>query len=247
MEMAWHDCYGEVAPSDDVVDDVLLCSEGTLDGLVNAAHLAVVDRRDLGGLGAVPQGTLLNAGPADGRCPRAVSIVQRSVEMLIVFGGLPGVGKTALARAVAERLTATYLRVDAVEAALWQAGVARDQPTGLAAYVVAHTVAEGSLAVGAPVVIDAVNPVEAARRGWRDLAHRLVQPLRVIEVVCLDATEHRRRVESRTADLEGHTVPTWRDVRDREYEPWDEPRLTVDTAAESPTECLARVLDYVAG
>jgi hypothetical protein len=48
MEMAWHDCYGEVAPSDDVVDDVLLCSEGTLDGLVNAAHLAVVDRRDLG-------------------------------------------------------------------------------------------------------------------------------------------------------------------------------------------------------
>jgi hypothetical protein len=47
MEMAWHDCYGEVAPSDDVVDDVLRCSEGTLDGLVNAAHLAVIDRRDL--------------------------------------------------------------------------------------------------------------------------------------------------------------------------------------------------------
>lgn len=47
--------------------------------------------------------------------------------------------------------------------------------------------------------------------------------------------------------MEGQTVPTWQDVRDREYEPWDEPRLTVDTATESPTECLARVLDYVAG
>jgi len=28
MEMAWHDCYEEVSPSEDVVDDVLLCSGG---------------------------------------------------------------------------------------------------------------------------------------------------------------------------------------------------------------------------
>jgi hypothetical protein len=47
LEMAWHDCYGEVTPPDDVIDDVLLCSQGTLDGLIAAAHLAVVDRRDL--------------------------------------------------------------------------------------------------------------------------------------------------------------------------------------------------------
>jgi len=47
MEMAWHDCYGEVTPPDEVMDDVLLCSQGTLDGLVTAAHLAVIDRRDL--------------------------------------------------------------------------------------------------------------------------------------------------------------------------------------------------------
>jgi hypothetical protein len=47
MEMAWHDCYSEITPSDDVVDDILLCSRGTLAGLVEAAHLAVIDRRDL--------------------------------------------------------------------------------------------------------------------------------------------------------------------------------------------------------
>ena len=47
MEMAWHDCYGEVTPPDEVIDDVLLCSRGTLEGLVTAAHLAVIDRRDL--------------------------------------------------------------------------------------------------------------------------------------------------------------------------------------------------------
>lgn len=47
MEMAWHDCYGEVAPPDDVLANVLDCSGGTLAGLIDAAHLAVVDSRDL--------------------------------------------------------------------------------------------------------------------------------------------------------------------------------------------------------
>jgi hypothetical protein len=47
MELAWHDCYGETSPSDEVFDNVLLCSGGTVEGLIAAAHLAVVDRRDL--------------------------------------------------------------------------------------------------------------------------------------------------------------------------------------------------------
>jgi hypothetical protein len=47
MEMAWHDCFAEITPSEDVVDDVLLCSGGTLGDLIDAAHLAVIDRRDL--------------------------------------------------------------------------------------------------------------------------------------------------------------------------------------------------------
>jgi hypothetical protein len=47
MEMAWHDCYGEITPAEEVVENVLVCSGGTIDGLVSAAHLAVIDRRDL--------------------------------------------------------------------------------------------------------------------------------------------------------------------------------------------------------
>ena len=47
MEMAWHDCYAEITPPEQVVDNVLLCSGGTLGGLIKAAHLAVIDSRDL--------------------------------------------------------------------------------------------------------------------------------------------------------------------------------------------------------
>lgn len=47
LELAWHDCYGQITPPEEVIDDILLCSGGTLGGLVEAAHLAVVDSRDL--------------------------------------------------------------------------------------------------------------------------------------------------------------------------------------------------------
>lgn len=40
-EFAWHACYGEVSPPDQVVDDILTVSEGRLDLLAHAARLAV--------------------------------------------------------------------------------------------------------------------------------------------------------------------------------------------------------------
>ena len=47
MELAWHDCYAEVSPSDEVIEDVWIVSEGQLPKLVQAAKLAVKDFRDL--------------------------------------------------------------------------------------------------------------------------------------------------------------------------------------------------------
>ena len=46
-EFAWHDCYGDVSPPDEVVNDILTVSEGRLDQLSRAARLAVEDYRDL--------------------------------------------------------------------------------------------------------------------------------------------------------------------------------------------------------
>ena len=46
-ELAWHDVYDEISPSEEIVDDMLVVSQGTLQGLVQAARLAVTDWRDL--------------------------------------------------------------------------------------------------------------------------------------------------------------------------------------------------------
>jgi predicted kinase len=164
--------------------------------------------------------------------------------MLIEFGGLPGTGKSTLSREVARRLGAIWLRVDVIEAALVRSGLAKFETIGPAGYTVARDVAESNLALGRIVVVDAVNPVEEARTVWSDLSARCSAPLRVVEVICSDVTRHRQRVESRTPDIDGHVVPSWQDVLDRKYEPWYEPRLTVDTAFEGAADCVRRVLDY---
>lgn len=47
LDLAWHDCYGEAAPPQSVIDDVLTVAHGDLRELVQTARLAVIDWRDL--------------------------------------------------------------------------------------------------------------------------------------------------------------------------------------------------------
>ncbi len=46
-ELAWHDCYGEITPSDEMIEAMLLLSEGSIERLIQVARLAVADWRDL--------------------------------------------------------------------------------------------------------------------------------------------------------------------------------------------------------
>jgi hypothetical protein len=46
-EFAWHDCYDEITPPDAVLDDIYVCSRGSLAELARAARLAVTDFRDV--------------------------------------------------------------------------------------------------------------------------------------------------------------------------------------------------------
>ena len=152
--------------------------------------------------------------------------------MLVALAGKPGTGKTTLARGLATALQAVYLRIDAIETAVIRSGVARP-PVGIVGYVVAHEVARSNLLLGKSVVIDAVNPVSDARKGWSVLASEVDVQLVMFETVLGDREEHRRRVAARLPDLAGQSVPTWEQVELSEYEPWaterDGPRSAIDT------------------
>lgn len=154
------------------------------------------------------------------------------------MAGLPGSGKSTIAEGIARALSMPVVSVDPVESAILQAGIDSDQPTGLAAYLVAETIADAVLRTGPAVIVDAVNAVSPARDQWVGLARRHGVELRFVEVVCSDTELHRRRLEQRQRDLAHLVEPTWHAVEQslEEYAPWSgeadaAPRLVLDTVA----------------
>lgn len=155
--------------------------------------------------------------------------------MLIAMAGLPGAGKSTMAQVIAERLGIPVVSVDPIETAILRAGIDADQPTGLAAYLVAETLARTVIVSRGGIVVDAVNAVDPAREQWVNLAARLNEPLRFIEVICSDAELHRSRIESRERTLP-HLELTWNAVEQslEDYAEWTGPsaavaRITLDS------------------
>jgi predicted kinase len=150
---------------------------------------------------------------------------------LIVLSGLPGSGKSIVAERLSAALSLPVVSIDPIEAAMWRAGIPHAM-TGIAAYEVARAAAEENVRLGISIVVDAVNPVEAAREMWRSLAREQGARLLVIECVCSDTQLHRQRIENRTRNIPGMAEVTWERVeeRRREYEPWVDNRLVLDTA-----------------
>ncbi len=160
--------------------------------------------------------------------------------MLIIFGGLPGVGKTAIAVELARLTGAVHLRIDSIEQAMRTCG---NRVVDDAGYRVAYAVAEDNLRIGRTVIADSVNPLRVTREAWAAVASRADVRAIEIEVTCSDVGEHRRRVETRRSDIAGFELPTWEEVAGREYEAWDREHLVIDTAGRT----VAQNVDEIRG
>jgi predicted kinase len=158
---------------------------------------------------------------------------------LFIFGGLPGTGKTSLARGVAQTTGAFFLRIDTIEQAL--RGLCDSEVEG-EGYRLAYRIAADNLKLGFNVVADSCNPIELTRREWQSVATDNAADFINIEVICTSIDEHRRRIESRSSDITGLQLPDWQSVVKREYHEWSDSRIIIDTAEQSIEQSLASLL-----
>ena len=157
--------------------------------------------------------------------------------VLVVLGGLPGTGKSAVAKAYVRATGASYLRIDTIEQTL-VSRTSAEQPVGPIGYEIGYALAVEQLRTGThTLVADCVNPLALTRDAWVEVAAVTAAALVEVEVVCSDPTEHRRRVETRDSDVPDLRLPTWQEVQDRDYQPWDRDRLILDTAQLDPGQC----------
>jgi predicted kinase len=159
--------------------------------------------------------------------------------LLVVLAGRPGVGKTTVARLLSQRLGAMYLRIDTVEQALIRAG---GSDPGSAGYEVAFALAADNLALGVSVVADAVNALQVTRAAWVRVASQEGCACHLVELVCSDGAEHRRRLVSRTADMAGHVLPGWEAASQRPFEPMADACCIIDTAVLLPEQAVAAII-----
>lgn len=157
--------------------------------------------------------------------------------VVVQMHGEPGSGKSTLASAIGWRLGAVVLDKDVIKAALLRSCVP-EREAAAAAYEVYFAQGSALVEQGHSVVLD--NPVFWPRveQRWLELSALAASPNILIECVCRDRAELRRRLATRDAlesqpreplDLRSHpgSAPT-------KYEP----RLTLDTT---------RPLDELAG
>lgn len=164
---------------------------------------------------------------------------------LITLSGLPGVGKTTVARVLARSLPAQHLRIDTIEAAMARRGFSFAGGAGDAGYVVAYALARDALALGASVVVDAVHGWPGAPDMWQETATVTGARLFCVELVCSDLDQHRARVETRLHATPGGALPDWSAVRSRAYATQGTPDLRLDTARLSPDEASTGILKLI--
>jgi predicted kinase len=161
---------------------------------------------------------------------------------LYIFSGLPGVGKSTIAKELSRKLKAVFIRIDTIEHGITDLCDFNVEGEG---YRLSYRIALDNLLTGNDVIFDCVNPCELTRGEIENVAKSISAKYVNIEVICSNKEEHRNRVENRKNEIEGFNLPTWDDVEKRDYQKWKRKVIRVDTYNKDIEECLAELIEQI--
>jgi len=166
--------------------------------------------------------------------------------LLLVFTGLPGCGKTTLARQIACTIGIPIFSKDRVQSALVQQNLAPRATTD--GYLLILNLAEEQLSLGVSCILDAVFPLAGFRQSLEEIATRHGAKLRVVRCLCSDEAIWRQRMQGRTQYHDYWTPVGWEEVERLKaiYEPWPTsiPILQID-AINSPDQNFREVFTWL--
>jgi len=163
---------------------------------------------------------------------------------LIVLSGLPGSGKSHLAREIARRYPIAVLESDALRKALVDRP-SYSQRESARLFAVCHALLERLLLRRLPALFDATNLKEIHRRPLYDIAERTRARLLVVEVRAAEDLV-RRRMKSRLAaknplERSDATLDVYEMMR-READAIEEPHIVVESTAGDIDGDVERIL-----
>ena len=163
---------------------------------------------------------------------------------LVVLSGLPGSGKSHLAREISARYPLAVLASDALRRALVKRPT-YSQKESARLFAAVHGVLEDLLSRGVPALLDATNLKEMHRQPLYEIAARTGARLLVVEVRADDEMVRQRlnarRARENPADISEATVEVYEMMRE-EAEPITRPHLVVDTSADELGPAVDRIV-----
>ena len=155
--------------------------------------------------------------------------------VLYIFSGLPGAGKTTLAKEISKLFGSVYIRIDTIEQGIRDLCNFNVQGEG---YRLAYRVIADNLNIGNNVVVDSCNPIKLTRNEYENIAKDNNCNYINIEIICSNKNEHKNRIETRENDIKNLKLPTWEDIEKRNYEEWDKEHIIIDTANKNINDCI---------